>query len=257
MAQFQRFECKYLIPRSTVEDLRPILLQMLEFDAHCKQAPGNQYTICSLYLDNPRMMLYRGTVEGRMNRYKLRLRIYDDQPDSPVFFETKSRVDGIVKKRRAAVKRSAYMDILQGSPPAGDFLFGRTSDKAAANLADFTERMHQIGASPLCLVRYQRQALVLSEDESLRVTFDWDLAGRESLNGELTLNGGGWRPADLEADFDAVILEIKFTNSIPSWLEEIVRSFGLRRTSVPKYIHCVDALELTDSPISSGGRLYR
>ena len=37
------------------------------------------------------------------------------------------------------------------------------------------------------------------------------------------------------------VLEIKFTDRFPSWTQELVQTFNLRRTSMPKYVECVDA----------------
>ena len=39
-----------------------------------------------------------------------------------------------------------------------------------------------------------------------------------------------------------MILELKFTNRFPRWMHDLVRTFELRRQSVPKYNTCVDAI---------------
>ena len=40
----------------------------------------------------------------------------------------------------------------------------------------------------------------------------------------------------------AVVLEIKFTDSFPSWCADMVQALSLRRTSAAKYSRSVDAL---------------
>jgi hypothetical protein len=36
------------------------------------------------------------------------------------------------------------------------------------------------------------------------------------------------------------ILEVKFTNLYPSWVSKMVQEFQLERTSVPKYVMCIE-----------------
>ena len=74
---------------------------------------GNSYRICSLYIDSPQLFLYNQTVLGEKNRFKLRIRFYDDDPAHPAFLEIKRRVTDVILKetrrghsgRRAAFAR--------------------------------------------------------------------------------------------------------------------------------------------------------
>jgi hypothetical protein len=43
---------------------------------------------------------------------------------------------------------------------------------------------------------------------------------------------------------DQVVVELKYSGRVPKWMRELVRDFGLQRTSFPKYVHAVDALQL-------------
>ncbi len=38
------------------------------------------------------------------------------------------------------------------------------------------------------------------------------------------------------------MLELKFTDRFPAWMELLVETFNLRRVSVPKYVECVTLL---------------
>ena len=53
-------------------------------------------TITSLYLDSSALHLYRQTVQGIKNRFKLRIRFYDDNPGNPAFLEIKRRVTDVI-----------------------------------------------------------------------------------------------------------------------------------------------------------------
>ena len=68
------------------------------------------YHVHSLYLDSPAYELYHETTEGVKNRFKLRMRFYDDSPEAPVFLEIKiadHRLDSqAAGDRLQAVRRS-------------------------------------------------------------------------------------------------------------------------------------------------------
>jgi len=37
-----------------------------------------------------------------------------------------------------------------------------------------------------------------------------------------------------------IILELKFDNRFPLWMQELVRNWDLYRTTMAKYVHCID-----------------
>src|SRR5688572_32254621 len=92
-----RYELKYIIDESQARYLRALIKGYTEPDEHMGD-PGSAsawgYPVRSLYLDNPSLELCRQTMQGIKNRYKLRIRFYDEQPTSPVFLEIKQRING-------------------------------------------------------------------------------------------------------------------------------------------------------------------
>jgi len=72
----------------------------------------------------------------------------------------------------------------------------------------------------------------------LRVTLDREIACMRATSPELTLDGPGW----FDLGPQPVVLEIKFTDTFPVWLSEMVRELDLVRTRSPKYVRSVDAL---------------
>ncbi len=88
-----------------------------QLDPHCASRPGNSYPIHSLYLDSENLALYWNTVSGLKNPYKLRLRYYDSEPESPVCFEIKRRSSEALFEQRGAVRREFVNRILAGESP--------------------------------------------------------------------------------------------------------------------------------------------
>jgi len=220
-----RYECKYLVGPDVLPVLRRMIRPFVEPDRHAAGRPGNRYLISSLYLDTMDLFLHRQTEQGERNRFKLRIRAYDDDPSSPVFFEVKHRSNGVVRKWRRSVRRGFAARFFSRQP-----LESGPRDRAP-DLGEFTSRVRQIDGGPVFRVRYEREAYEARGGEPTRITFDTDLMFNPTTDGNLSVNGGGWERA-LEG---RAILEIKFTERFPSWVQDIVDSLNLQRVSVPKY----------------------
>src|SRR4051794_30791922 len=91
-----RFELKYLVYEETALRIRDFVRQYLELDEFGIGKADSSYPVHSLYLDSKSLEIYWRTVNGDKNRYKLRLRYYNDDPDTPVFFEIKRRMNNII-----------------------------------------------------------------------------------------------------------------------------------------------------------------
>ena len=115
--QLQRFELKYIIDESVALAIRDHISRRLELDEFSVGQPNYSYPVHSLYLDSDDLHLYQSTINSEKNRYKLRLRYYNDHADSPVFFEIKRRVDHAILKQRGGVRRQAVDELLAGHLP--------------------------------------------------------------------------------------------------------------------------------------------
>lgn len=78
--QFQRFELKFLIRDDIARGIRDFVASYLAVDEFGADMPDLAYPIHSLYVDSEDLRLYWDTVNGTKNRYKLRVRFYDDNP---------------------------------------------------------------------------------------------------------------------------------------------------------------------------------
>ncbi len=228
--QQQRFELKYLVDEAVTPGIRDFLSSYLELDDYGVGQPNLAYPVHSLYLDSDDLETYHATVNGTKNRFKLRLRYYDDRPDTPVFFEVKGRVDYCILKQRCGVRREAVPLLVAGQLPEPDQLLSREPRHLAA-LHRFILLLHQLNARPKAHNRYLREAWVSPHDNSIRITFDRQVeiepcfrahAGIEMTN-----------PVRLFREF--VILELKFTTRFPNWFRDMVQRFNLMWSASAKY----------------------
>src|SRR5258707_11718797 len=169
--QQQRFEQKYLVSEPTALRIRDFLNGYLEIDEYGVGKPNLSYPVHSLYLDSDRLRLYWETINGNKNRFKLRLRFYNDDPDTPVFFEIKRRLNNCILKQRGGVRRDAVRWLLAGHFPETDHLLTRDTRQLVA-LQRFCQLVSEIHARPKVHITYLREAWVSTLDNSVRVTLD-------------------------------------------------------------------------------------
>ena len=237
--QSSRFEFKYLVNEATADSVADYLRGRMTLDEHDDPENPQGYTVCSLYLDSPSLTLYGQTQQGAKNRFKLRIRFYDDDPNTPAFLEIKRRETDVIRKKRATVTRKAAVRILQGVWPTPSMLYKANGDMDS--LEQFCNLARSINADGCAYVLYRREAYVSPDSDQLRVTFDRDLrGGLYRPNSDLEIPKHGTRPK-----VGGVVLELKFTDRFPGWMHELVQVFNLQRTSVPKYVMCVDSLNLS------------
>ncbi len=222
-----RVECKYLVTREKLAGIREFIQPFVRLDRFARGHVDSRYPITSLYLDCPRFSLYQSTADGLKNRFKLRVRTYSDSPSDRAFFEVKKRMNGIVYKFREAIERTQAIDLLERN----------TLDAPESeDLAHFLSLRELHGAEPVMRVKYKREAYVSKSADPVRITFDDELQGAVTVDPELSHEIGDWIPVPMEQ----TILELKFTNLYPSWVATMVQEFQLDRTSVPKYVMCIE-----------------
>lgn len=246
--QTNRFELKYVIEEERAQAVREFAGAYLEPDEHARDNPMCSYPVYSLYMDAPTLVLYRQTTEGLKNRFKLRIRFYDDEQTSPAFLEIKRRLSGIICKERAALCREGVEVLLGGGRPDLTHLVQSSGNRNAEGaLERFCSLCEELGAVGVTYVGYQREAYVQPDSDNLRVTLDRQLHGQEfDVREGLAVPTRAVFP-----NVDGVILELKFVDRFPSWMRDMVWALDLDRCSMAKYVHCVEALDLHSSLCSS------
>jgi hypothetical protein len=231
-AQAQRFELKYLVSESTARALRQFVRCYLVPDEFAAHSADFAYAVHTLYLDSPELALYAATNGGDRNRFKLRIRFYNDNPDSPVFFEVKRRQNECIAKLRAKVRREAVQPLLRGAWPQLAHL-AKPDAKHFFALQEFCRLMRVLDATPRSHVAYQREAWMSPRDNSLRMTFDRQVQCEQQF--AATLHASVGDAGAVEPFETQVIFELKFTNRMPDWCREMIRVFGLVRGGAAKY----------------------
>jgi hypothetical protein len=244
--QRQRFEQKYMLDENQAAALRPFLLAHMELDENGVGKPDFSYPVHSLYLDSETLATFWSTINGDKNRYKLRLRFYNDNPDSPVFFEIKRRLNNCILKQRAGVRKEAVPWLLAGHLPGPEHLL-RNDSKSLIAIQNFLKLVEQLNARPLAHVAYLREAYVDPGNDNVRVTLD--RAVRTEARPEPIFTTMMKNPS---LPFgDRVILELKFTDRFPDWCRHIVEHFGLMQCGAAKY--CEGLAGLPEYGVSHAG----
>jgi hypothetical protein len=237
--QRSRYELKYLIDEPRARQVRDFTRCYLRRDPHAKADLGFLYPIYSLYFDDAGLMLYRATVQAQKNRFKMRVRYYDHKPQSPLFCEIKRRVNDVIIKQRAVIKRDALDRLVHGCCPRMDDLHDTADVDSYSTLREFCALRDSLHAEPNIIVYFRREAWVSTADENVRVTFDRAAAVTRYTP---TLDPEKWS----DARINQVILELKFDDRFPVWMREMVQCCDLHRTQMGKYVHCLDQLPRRD-----------
>lgn len=235
--QAQRFELKYLISPNLVEPMRDFVRCYLELDDFSAGRANNAYQIHSVYLDSADLHTCQATRNGDKNRFKLRLRYYNDDPRTPVFFEIKQRVDNAILKQRCPVRRDAVPLLMSGQLPDPEHLFS-DEPRHLVSLQRFQYLQFQLNAVPRLHNNYLREAWVPPSGNAVRVTFDSNIRVEPYFGYDAVVEMK--RPRRIYAD--VVVLELKFTGRFPNWLREMTQCFNLARGTASKYCGGVDVL---------------
>ncbi|MCB9248744.1 MAG: polyphosphate polymerase domain-containing protein [Ignavibacteriales bacterium] len=233
-----RLEYKFLVNNYDLERLRKKLLPFVELDQFVKESNGNEYTVRSIYFDSSNFDYYHEKIDGIKIRKKLRIRSYDTKADNNlVFLEIKNKYDNFIGKNRAPILFHNLKNLLNTNEIE---TYALTNNGYSNSLQDGEKFMHHIyksGMKPTILIVYEREAFFSKFDNSLRITFDKNIRFYDNPNIDSL-----YRDSDLEiATPNHFVLELKFNNGYPKWLQDIVQEFGLIRRSVSKYTICIDS----------------
>lgn len=228
--QLQRFELKYVIDEARALAIRDFVSSHLEIDEYGATQPNLSYSVHSLYLDSPALQTYHWTVNGRKNRFKLRIRFYDNNPTAPVYFEIKRRMNDAILKQRGAVKREQVDWVLQGHLPEPGHLMSSDPRHLVA-VQNFSRCMNEMQARPTAHVAYFREAWISPHDNSVRITMDRHVR----CDPEPTASFRAEMQDPVVVFGNQVVLELKFTGRFPTWFRDIVQGFNLQQGSAAKY----------------------
>lgn len=238
-----RLEYKFLVNNNDLDRLRNKILPFVELDQYVNVENGNEYTVRSIYYDSNNFDFYHEKIDGIKIRKKLRIRGYDSPGSkSLVFLEIKNKYDNFIGKNRAPLLLHDLKELLNTRSVE---TYALTNNGYANSINDGEKFFHYIikdDLKPTILIVYEREAFSSKFDSSLRITFDKNLRFFEHPN----INHL-YRDEDLEIAIpNHFVLELKFNNGYPKWLQDIVHEFNLIRRSVSKYTICIDSSKKID-----------
>jgi SPX domain protein involved in polyphosphate accumulation len=222
--------------------------------------PRARHYVTTVYFDTPSLDLYRAVRESDDN-LKLRAREYYDlhpellelatsQADivrhSPVLWvELKGKHEGRTHKRRVGIPKpdvAAFFERGSVSAAMRELQTQNTGHDVIAELLELRSRYRE-PLRPSCLVNYRRTAFQ-DEQGSLRITLDQRLScfaprpdllerARPLLREQLGAS---------RYDESAVVLEVKVTEALPVWLEDLLSDTRAERWTFSKFVTATEAV---------------
>ena len=226
-APILRNELKFYISRPDALWLVEQLSHVLSPDPHAGN--GGLYKIRSLYFDTPDGSAMKEKRDGVMEREKYRIRFYNFD-DSFIRLEKKSKRADKTTKDSAPLDRAAVERILRGE--IDDLIHSEHP-----LLREFFIRMRTQGLKPAVIVDYMR-APYLHPVSDLRITVDSCL---ESGLWNTNLFDPNLPTVPILSD-DRVILEVKFNQIMPDYIDRIIRCIPRERMAISKFVLCSESL---------------
>ena len=218
--QVQRTENKFLINRKDALLLIARLDAILPRDKHATSPQG--YEVRSLYFDTPGDRCFVEKMDGLLVHEKFRARIYSPQ-DTMVKLECKHKTGEFQTKRTLLISREMLEALCRGD-------YARLLELPDPLAPFFYEKLMRGAFRPKNIVQYQRLSFCLDLN-NIRITFDSDIRATEScldLFQQPLLTHPLLPP-------DQLVLEVKFNNFLPGYLQNALRGLHKSPASYSKY----------------------
>lgn len=220
-----RHENKYLMDVSDAAILRLRLEHLLERDPHAGET--GIYKIRSAYFDDYWNSAYEEKMMGIMGRSKYRIRLYNDS-DAMIRLERKIKRDAYISKQSAVLTRAEAERLMAGDY---DFLYGSPQPLCREFYYECAVKMMR----PRAIVDYEREPFVYAAGD-VRVTFDMDVRAAmlhfDLFDPDL--------PSIGVLDAGQIILEVKYTELLPGFIQELLPQRLGQRLSLSKYTMVCD-----------------
>lgn len=216
-----RKEIKYPLSLVDFEKIKRRFTPYVTLDPHCTDNGG--YRVRSLYFDSASDADLYDTLDGVLNKQKIRLRFYPPD-DRSVLLENK------IKSGSDGVKLTLSLTRLQAQQMiSGDYSFLRElSDPLAMRL--YT-RMMTGGYQPKSVVEYRRLAYIYPVSNT-RITYDYSISSSPVVSSFLDRNV----LLTPITDVDMGVLEIKYDNLLVSVLKDALQPLDSLSSANSKYV---------------------
>ena len=220
-----RHELKYVISEGEHQLLSKRIHACLKQDYHAS-INGGEYFIRSLYFDDPFDTALWEKSSGVGSRDKFRIRIYNMQ-DNTIKLERKHKEGQYIKKDSVSLSRQDCDEIVRGR-----------FECLKHNDSPFAMQFYGIFLAnhlrPKVLVDYTREPYVFPA-EDVRITFDKNIRTAMRNTDLFNPNVITYPVWDLK---NCMILEVKFNESLPQYVQELLTLGAAERTAASKYVFC-------------------
>ena len=186
---------------------------------------NNEYHIRSLYFDTINDDALEEKIAGVGNRKKYRIRIYNFS-DKVIKLECKSKYGDLISKQSVSIPRELAEQLIAGDPDG-------LQRMRHPLLHDVYREMRTRLLRPAVIVDYVCEAYI-HQAEEVRITFDKQvrtgLYSVDMFNPQI--------PTYPVFDDPVEILEVKFDEFLPSYLQSILSGITAQRSAVSKYTWC-------------------
>ena len=222
MSEF-RHEYKYVSSLEQMEYIKNSIGMVMDLDAHVDEQ--GEYTVRSVYFDDYYDTCYYDNIYGTDPREKFRIRIYNAD-SSKISLELKQKQRGKTKKLSCILTNELCEEIIKGKIPDIDAI-------DSALYRKFILQLLNRNLQPKIIVEYDRIPYTYY-DGNVRVTFDKNIRSsiqcRDFLKKELFI-----RPI---METNQHLIEVKFDEFLPDFIEQLVTHEELRQSSFSKYFLC-------------------
>ena len=218
-----RNEFKYFISDKDILILKHKLLSLLKLDPHSK---GQSYLVRSLYFDDHLKSGISSKLDGDLNRARYRIRQYSN---NKLKLELKIRKNQSVSKISSWINKLIYNQLISSDKSPYD-----NYENIDRNISDFFINKKKYALKPTLIVEYDRIAFLIPGTD-VRITLDLNVRSYKSC---LDLLNPNIEPVPVFLFPRQQILEIKFSEYIPSYVTKIIESVSLNRYAISKYVLC-------------------
>ena len=226
---YYRVEDKYIIYEDQIAYLTNRLKEIMAYDEHSSEDGG--YLIRSVYFDDIDDSALFENEGGVDEREKFRIRTYE-RDDSFIRLEEKSKKSGLTHKESSVIRKDTVDALLRGG---GRAELSPISSRVLLSEDGFLfkklyAKMNTMLLHPVTIVEYERQAFV-EKAGNVRITFDKNIGASEYVDRFFERDIYA-RPV-LESG--AHILEVKYDELLPEYIQQILEIGSLQRTAFSKY----------------------
>ena len=221
MAKY-RNEWKFVCSDQDLALLEQRLSGVLHLDTHA--GPSGIYSVRSLYFDDYVDSSAYQNAAGIADRAKWRIRYYGGGTSRHMHLEYKKKTNGRGKKLSCKVSPDECNKIIQGEHL--DVLWGTDRDLLRRFCGEISTKLY----SPKVIIDYDRKAYI-EPISNIRITFDMNISA--SYEFEKFTRGKYLKIPLQESSLN--VLEVKFDDIMPSYIRNIISSYGQQQGSFSKY----------------------